>query len=67
MRITFQYGTVHECARVTLVGVTADILLVRIVALGQLPLESGRETGAAAASQTAVQKNLDDIVGGHLC
>ena len=66
MRITFQNGTVHERAGVALVGVTTDILLVCIVALSQLPLESGRETGAAAASQTAVQQNLDYIVRSHL-
>ena len=36
--VALENGTVHECARVALVGVTANILLVGVVACGKFPL-----------------------------
>ena len=66
MGIALQDGAVHECARITLVGVTADVFLVRVVLLGQLPFETGGESAAAASAQAGIHQALDDVVWGHL-
>lgn len=61
MGISFQDGTVHERARITLVSIAADILLIRLILGCELPLQPGRESGSASAPQPAVQKDLDHI------
>ncbi len=71
MRVALENGTIHECTRVALVGVTAHILLISLVSLCEHPLTTGRETCATAAAETGVKKDLDDIIrsllGQHLC
>lgn len=37
-----------------LVGVTADIFLISVILLGQLPFEAGGESAASAAAQTGI-------------
>jgi len=68
MGVTFQNRTVHECTGVTFVGVAADILLICIgnEVSGKLPLLTGGEAGAAAAAQTGIENDLDDLVRSHL-
>ena len=66
MGIAFQDGAVHERAGVALVRVAADILLIRVILLAELPLEAGGEAGAAAAPQARIKKGLDYIVRSHL-
>ena len=66
MRVALQYGSVHECARVTLICVTADVFLVSFILLGQFPFETGWESAAAASAQAGVDQALDDIVRSHL-
>ena len=67
MRISLQNGTVHKCSRISFVCVAADILLIRLICRRELPLQAGGETGAASASQTAVQQDLDHIFRLFLC
>ena len=53
MRIALQDAPVHERSGVAFVGVADDVLR-RTVGLGdRVPLQTGRETGAAAAAQAA--------------
>ena len=66
VRVALKHGTIHECAGVALVGVTDDILLIRCVRRGEAPLEAGRESAAASASEAGILDLLDDLLGGHL-
>ena len=66
VRVALQDAPVHERARVALVGVAEDVLLVARGLGGELPLEAGGETGAPAAAQTALLDLVDDPLGGHL-
>ena len=43
VRIAFQYGAVHERAGVALVGVAADVFLIRLRSGGKFPLHAGGE------------------------
>ena len=66
MGIAFQNGTVHESARVALIGITADVFLnLSPIGGGKFPFQSRRETGAAAASESAVQNDLNDFIRCH--
>ena len=66
MRVSLQEGTVHECTRVTLVGVADYIFLLAYAALGcDFPLKSGRETCAATATETGLLDFLNYLGGSH--
>ena len=65
--VALEEGTVHECARVTFVGVADHIFLFADTALGSdLPLQAGGETRTAAAAETGLLDLGDDLLGGHL-
>ena len=66
MRVALENGTVHECARVALVGVAADILLLILGCSRELPLQTRGEAAAASAAKTGVDQRLDDVCGLHL-
>ena len=65
VRVTFEDGTVHECTRVTFVGVTYNVLLVGNAGSGELPLSAGGETAAPSAAQAGVGDGLDNIFRSH--
>ena len=66
MGVALKDGTIHERAGVAFVGVTANVLLIRVVAARKFPFEAGGEARTAATSQTGVEHGLDDLLGGHL-
>ena len=51
VRVALHQHVVLERARLALVGVAADVLRQRRVLEHELPLQAGREAGAAAAAQ----------------
>ena len=58
MGVALQNGTVHERAGVALVGVAADVFLIRLVVRPQsVHFTAGREAAAAASAQAGI---LDD-------
>ena len=61
MRVTFQDGTIHECTRVTLVGITDDVFLIGSVLGAEFPFQTGGETSAATTAET---RFLNDVDGG---
>ena len=63
VRVALEDGAVHERARVALVGVADEVLLVVLGLAGELPLDAGREPGAAAAAQARVGDLFDDPLG----
>ena len=58
--VAFKDGTVHECARVTFVGVADDVLLVAFLSVGSFPLHAGREASAATATEAGTLHLFDD-------
>src|SRR5690606_5156981 len=65
-RIAFHDHPVGEGAAVAFVGVADDVLL-RARGVGDgLPLDAGREAGAAAAAQAGSGDFLDDLLGADL-
>ena len=69
MGVALKNGTVHECARVALVSVTANILLVSIGndISCELPLHACGEAAAASSAETGIEDSLDNVLGLHLC
>ena len=65
MRIAFQNGTVHKCARVAFVSVADDILLITRLILFKLPFDTCRETCAAASAESAGLHLIDDFLRCH--
>ena len=67
MGIAFENRTVHECAGVALVGVTAYILLICVLdkVSCKLPLLTCGESAAASATQTRIKNYLNYIIGCH--
>ena len=63
MRVAFQHGAVHERARVAFVGVADHVFLVGFVRRGKAPFEPRGEAAAAAAAQTGILHDLDDLFG----
>ncbi len=61
-RIGLEYSAVHEGARVTLVAVADDVLGVAGSAARDVPLDRGRESGAAPASQASRPHLLDHVL-----
>ncbi len=66
MSVAFDDGAVHERARVALVGVADEVLLVTLGAQRELPFLGGREAGAAASAETALLDHVADLGRSHL-
>jgi len=64
--VALKDAAVHERARVALVGVAADVLYRRRSGR-ELPLEAGREAGAAASAEAGLRDDIDDLFRRHLC
>jgi len=65
VRIALHHGTVHESARIALVGVADDIFLFSGLIEGEFPFFPGRKTAAATAAQTRFEDLLDHLGWGH--
>ena len=65
MGIAFEDGTVHESTRVAFVSIAGHILLVADRVVGELPLQAGGESAAAAAAQTGLEDFINDFLTGH--
>ena len=63
--IAFENRTVHECARVALVGVTYDVLLIGNRVVSELPLHAGGESAAASAAKSAGFDRIDNLLLRH--
>ena len=63
--VALQYGAVHECARVTLVGVAASVLQIALGIGGELPFEAGGEACTAASAKTGGFDFINDLLGSH--
>jgi hypothetical protein len=66
MGIALDHRTVHERARVALVGVADEVLVVAGRAAGELPLLPGGKAAAAPAPQSAGLDHVADLVGRQL-
>ncbi|KAF5040472.1 hypothetical protein DSECCO2_533210 [anaerobic digester metagenome] len=66
MWITFQQGTIHERAGVTLVTIADDVLFVFISIVYHLPLDVSGETAAATSAQAGFLDYIDHILWFHL-
>jgi hypothetical protein len=66
VRIRFENAPVHECARIALVGVADHIFLAAARLRDRAPFESRRVSAAAAATKSALQDLLDNLVRFHL-
>ena len=65
VRVAFHQHAVGEGAAVALVGVAADVFLVGLGVVHGLPLDAGREAGAAAAAQAGGRDLRDDVERRH--
>ena len=52
MRISFHNGTVHKCARVTLVGIANHVFKGCLLFCGQFPFHACGKSSAPTATQT---------------
>ena len=59
VRVALEHGAVHERARVALVGVADDVVLLAGVGAAVAPLPARGEAGAAAAAQAALLDFVD--------
>ena len=50
MGVALEDGTIHERAGVAFIRVTADVLLIRVVAAREFPFQTGGEARAASAA-----------------
>ena len=66
VRVALEHRAVHKRAGVALVRVAYDVFLIRNALGGKVPLRAGGEARAAAAAQTAVGDELDDLRRRHL-
>ena len=64
VRIAFQNGTIHECARVTFVSIADDILLIARLILLELPLKACREARATASAETGSLHDVNNFLRG---
>ena len=64
--VALQDAAVHECAGVAFVRVADQVLRAALGRPAKSPLDSGREPGAAAASEPGGLHLLDDLLGRHL-
>ena len=65
MRIRFDDRAIHERARVALVGVADEELLVALRVAGGVPLEPRRESRTPAPSETRRLDLLDNLLRRH--
>ncbi len=65
MGIALHQQVVLEGARFALVGVADDVFGIRRLLVDELPLEPGREAGAASATQARGLHLFDHLVGRH--
>ena len=63
--VAFKNGTVHECAGVTFVRITYDVLLACGLCFSEGPLSAGGEACTAASAETGIKDGLDNFLGGH--
>ena len=63
--IAFHQHAIGEGAAVALVGVAADVFLIGLGVVDRLPLDAGREAGAAAAAQAGGGYFGDDVERRH--
>jgi len=66
VRISLQQAAVHECARVSLIGVANQVFYISRFLAGSVPLEPGGKAGSPAPFQTGNLDFLDYLLGGHL-
>ena len=64
--VALEHAAIHERAGVALVGVADDVLLVTGGLGHGGPLETGRETGAAATAKAALRDLVADLRRTHL-
>ncbi|MPM88314.1 hypothetical protein SDC9_135416 [bioreactor metagenome] len=60
VRVALEDRTIHKCTRVAFIGIAHHVFLVCIILAGDLPFNSGRETGATAPAQP---RSFNDIDG----
>ena len=65
VRISLEYGSVHECTRVALVAVAGYVLREVVISQSGAPFASGREAGAAASSETRCVDLVDYFFRSH--
>ncbi len=60
-RVALHQHAVGEGARVAFVGIAGDVFLPGLLIEHRLPLDAGREGGAAAAAQPRIRHGLHDL------
>ena len=63
--VTFENGTVHECAGVAFVRITYDVFLACGLCFGEGPLSACGEACAAASADAGIKNGLDNFLGSH--
>lgn len=63
--VAFEQHAVGEGAAITLVGIADDVFLLCPGVVDRLPLDAGREAGAATAAQARRLHRLDDLAAGE--
>ena len=64
--ITFHYGTIHKCTRVTFITVTYYVAYFFFLACNLRPFLAGRETSAATSAKSGFDHFIDDILWSHV-
>ena len=62
VRIALQNRTIHKRARIALIGVAADVFLIRLICSRERPFHTGREAAAAASTQSGILIDFDNSV-----
>ncbi len=65
--VALEYGTIHECARVTLVGVTGYVFHIALRFICKFPFKTGREAAAATSAKPGFLNSIDNLFGRHFC
>ena len=66
MRVALKDGSVHECTRVTFIGVAADVFHGSHLSGSGFPLYAEREACAASSAEHCVLHRVDDVLGIHV-
>ncbi len=66
MRVAFENGAVHKCARIAFVRVADNVLGVAGVLGGEAPLNAGGETCTTTAADAGSLHQFDNRLRGHL-
>ena len=64
--ITFHYGTIHECTRVTFITITYYITNFFFLASNLRPFFTSRETSSASSAKSGFCYFIDNILWGHI-